>query len=51
MGTASIKGLCDWLASYIARLFSISQYEKVMSQLAHVRAGQKYSRDEMNVRK
>ncbi len=47
----------DWLESYIAqrhngtRQLAVSRYDEWMRQLAHVNAGRKFTREEMNERR
>lgn len=40
----------QWLAQYVARPEAVERYRTLMARLSHVRAGRKYSRDEMNER-
>jgi hypothetical protein len=39
-----------WLLQYTAETTTARQYDDLMRRLKHVRAGRKYSRDEMNER-
>ena len=39
-----------WLARYVAQPVAADEYEKLMQHLSHVRAGRKFSREEMNER-
>lgn len=40
----------EWLAQYAASTGDAQGYEQLMKRLAYVRAGRKFSRDEMNER-
>jgi hypothetical protein len=40
-----------WLAHYVAQPAAADQYEAFMRRLAHVRAGSKFTREEMNERR
>ena len=40
----------DWLRQYTAQPTAGQRYDEVMKQLSYVRAGRKYTRDEMNER-
>lgn len=40
----------DWLTSYTQDDSAIHDYRALMDQLRHIRAGRKYSREEMNER-
>ena len=39
-----------WLEQYVAQSPLATQYESLMSRLAHVRAGRHFSREELNER-
>ena len=39
-----------WLGRYVAQSETVDQYEALMTRLDHVKAGGKFSRDEMNAR-
>src|SRR6185312_7817298 len=41
----------EWLETYVAESGNALQYDEVMRRLSHVRAGRKFSRDEMNERR
>ncbi|HTH46906.1 MAG TPA: hypothetical protein VMB21_05300 [Candidatus Limnocylindria bacterium] len=40
----------DWLHRYVARDAAAMRYRGLMRQLRHVRAGRKFSREELNER-
>ena len=40
----------EWLARYVAQPLASNQYEMLMDQLAHINAGDSFSREEMNER-
>ena len=40
----------DWIARYVGRENSSSDYQRLMKQFSSVRAGKKFSREEMNGR-
>ncbi|HHY57075.1 MAG TPA: hypothetical protein GYA08_16755 [Chloroflexi bacterium] len=40
-----------WLERYVAQPAAAQQYEALMTQLAYVRAGRHYTREEMNERR
>jgi len=40
----------DWLEQYIARPGTAAEFDELMHQLRHVKAGRKFTRDEMNER-
>ncbi len=40
-----------WLAHYVAQPAAADQYEAFMRRLAHVKAGSKFTREEMNERR
>ena len=40
-----------WLEQYVAQPAAAYQYEALMDQLANVRAGQHYTREELNERR
>jgi len=40
-----------WLARYVARPAAADQYEALMARLGHVKAGGKFTREEMNERR
>ena len=40
-----------WLARYVAQPAAADQYEALMARLSHVKAGGKFSREEMNERR
>lgn len=40
-----------WLERYVTQPAAAQQYVALMEQLAHVRAGQHYTREEMNERR
>ncbi len=40
-----------WLEQYVAQPAAAHQYDALMAQLANVRAGQHYTREEMNERR
>ena len=41
----------EWLQDYVAQSGVSLEYDEVMRRLSHVRAGRKYTRDEMNERR
>jgi predicted transcriptional regulator len=41
----------EWLASYVGRDDAVEQYRELMSRLSYVRAGRKFTREEMNERR
>jgi predicted transcriptional regulator len=41
----------EWLEQYVAQSGSALEYDEVMRRLSHIRAGRKYTRDEMNERR
>lgn len=41
----------EWLERYVAQNEIVLPYAEVKRRLAHVRAGRKYTRDEMNERR
>jgi predicted transcriptional regulator len=41
----------EWLAGYVGREDIGERYDELMRQLSHVRAGRKYTREEMNERR
>lgn len=40
----------DWLVRYTRQTASVSEFDALLEQLAHVRSGGPYSRDAMNER-
>lgn len=40
-----------WLERYVVQSAAAQRYEALMAQLAHVRAGRHYTREEMNERR
>lgn len=40
-----------WLARYVAQPAAADQYEALMTRLGHVKAGRKFTREEMNERR
>ena len=40
----------EWLAEFTSRAGGGQEFDALMERLAHVRAGRRFSRDEMNVR-
>jgi hypothetical protein len=40
----------EWLQNYSAQASAGQRYDEVMKQLSYVRAGRKYTREEMNER-
>lgn len=40
-----------WLEQYVAQPAAVERYQSLMQRLSHVRAGRKYSREEMNERR
>ncbi len=40
----------EWLAQYTAQAGDGQEYDSLMKRLRHVRAGRRFSRDEMNER-
>lgn len=41
----------EWLEQYIAREGAVAEYKALMERLAHVDAGRKFTREEMNERR
>ncbi len=41
----------EWLEDYVAGGEALLGYDEVMRRLSHVRAGRKFTRDEMNERR
>lgn len=41
----------EWLEQYVSQNDILLSYDEVKRQLAHVRSGRKYTRDEMNERR
>lgn len=41
----------EWLAQYVSQSDASEQYAALMAQLAHVKAGRQFSREEMNERR
>ena len=41
----------EWLEDYAARSGNVLEFDEVMHTLRHVRAGRKFSREEMNERR
>ena len=41
----------EWLARYVAPDEAVEQYRELMSRLSYVRAGRKFTREEMNERR
>ncbi len=41
----------EWLEDYVAGGETLLEYDEVMRRLSHVRAGRKFTRDEMNERR
>ena len=41
----------EWLEDYVTRSGSVVEFDEVMRSLRHVRAGRKYTREEMNERR
>lgn len=41
----------EWLAQYVSQSDAPAQYAGLMEQLSHVRAGRRFSREEMNERR
>ena len=41
----------EWLASYVGREDIGKRYDELMSRLSYVRAGRKFTREEMNERR
>jgi hypothetical protein len=40
----------EWLEQYTARAGNVQEYDALMRQLRHVKAGRRFTRDEMNER-
>jgi hypothetical protein len=40
----------EWLAEFTAKAGSSGEYDALMNRLTHVKAGRRFSRDEMNER-
>ena len=40
----------EWLEQFTARAGNVQEYDALMRRLQHVRAGQRFTRDEMNER-
>jgi hypothetical protein len=40
----------DWLLQYTAQACGSQEFQALMNRLSHVRAGRRFSRDEMNER-
>jgi len=41
----------EWLQDYVTQSDDLLSYDEVMRRLSHVRAGRKFTRDEMNERR
>jgi len=50
-GTDPERSLREWLARYVGREDIVEKYRELMGRLAHVRAGRKFTREEMNERR
>ncbi len=40
----------EWLARYVSQASNEYSYDEIMEKLSHVKAGRRFSRDEMNER-
>ena len=41
----------EWLQNYVTQAEDLISYDEVMRRLSHVRAGRKFTREEMNERR